>query len=190
MSINKYLIKYIFLILLIILIFIIINDIININVSKIFKISYETFFKSIHSFIPNISFKKSNNNALFIINDYKLFNISENPFITFVMNISDSHMFNKTLFDFFKVIYKETHIDIQVIFINNSSSDLLKIKEIKTFITEKKIEIYKFENKSYRESFLEIMKRIKGKFFILFDKNLKFHKEDFDIIYRITKGSN
>jgi len=122
-------------------------------------------------------------------NNYKLYNHSENPFVTFVFNFSDIYSYNLSLFNNYQVIFKKSFIDTQIIFINNSSIDCLKNRDIDDFIKERSIELFEFKSKIYKKRFSELIKKIKGRFFILFDKIIEFHKENFFKIYKIAKGS-
>lgn len=144
-------------------------------------------FKSFKTYIT----KKYKSNRKPIINNYKLYNASDNSFLTLILNFSDTNMIfmNNTLINYIRDLSKQIIQDIQIIVLNESSSGIMHNKSIKFYFKRRKIETLSFHVKEWKKDFFDLMHLIKGKFFILIDKAIKFDKNFFNNIFNIAKGN-
>lgn len=133
--------------------------------------------------------KKKTKTQLVVINDYKLYDEYNNPFITVIFNFSKVNVINETFINFLEDSFREIHKNTQIILLHTSSNNFLKNNEISKLIRKKRIEIHKYMNNNYKDSFLALINRIKGRFFILLDKVTKFNEEEFSRIYNTIKGT-
>ena len=133
--------------------------------------------------------KKKAKTQLVVINDYKLYDEYNNPFITVIFNFSKVNVINETFINFLEDSFREIHKNTQIILLHTSSNNFLKNNEISKLIRKKRIEIHKYMNNNYKDSFLALINRIKGRFFILLDKVTKFNEEEFSRIYNTIKGT-
>ena len=92
-------------------------------------------------------------------------------------------------------ILEDKLIDIQILILQKSSSDLnhnftfSSYNYSKLFLNDRRIKTYIFNGADWEISFLELIKLIKGKYFIIFNKLIKLQKSDLYKIYNITKGN-
>lgn len=127
-----------------------------------------------------------------VINNYKFENISDNPFITFLINFSnpDVNYEPKLLLNFISSLYEDNLLNIQIIFIyKNLTSDFIQNCSNDSIFKDKKIEEYNYEDKIQKNNFIYLIDKIKGKFFMVFDTIIKLEKGDLNNIYNNLKGS-
>ena len=126
-----------------------------------------------------------------VINNYKLYNCTDNPFLTLVFNFSYLNM-NLNIGDmknFMRLFSEREYKNIQIVFLNDSSNHIFENNENNLFFKEKRIEKFKFEYQNWTKSFISLMNKIKGKFLIMLDNIVNLEKNELDRIYNITKGS-
>ena len=127
-----------------------------------------------------------------IIHNYKLFNDSDHPFISIVFDLSHSNKntTNNSLINFFLELSENIFIDIQIIFLKDTSEDIIQNETIKQILKEKRVEILSLAANNWVKTFFDLFYKIKGKFFILFEQKIIFKKEHFQKIFNTTKGSS
>ena len=128
--------------------------------------------------------KKTNRSINPVINNYQLINKSDEIFFSLLLDFSDKNC-NLTSEDLINNLYNQTFQEIQIILMNNSSNYNLTNK----FIKERNIEIYSAISKIWKENFIDLVHRIKGKFFILINDIIIFESDEFLKLYNKTKGS-
>ena len=164
--------KKILIIILILIILIIINNRLN--------------RKFLLNLIERISNKKP------IINNFKLFNETNNHFLSIILNCSnpninyDQHL----LLNFISSLNEQIFTNMQILFIYNYlTSDLIEKEMNKYLIKGKNIELYKNEDKVWKNNFVDLFEKIKSKFFIIFDEVIELEKDDIFNLYNNIKGS-
>ena len=127
-----------------------------------------------------------------MIHNYKLYNITDNPFISIILDYSsnlNSESNNKELIKFLEEISELTFIDIQIIILYDSSINIFQNETTQLFFKKKKIETLPFNSKEWIKSFFTLFNNIKGKFFFLLNKIMSIQKDQLQKIYNITKGN-
>ena len=164
--------KKILIIILILIILIIINNKLN--------------RKFLLNLIERISNKKP------IINNFKLFNETNNHFLSIILNCSnpninyDQHL----LLNFISSLNEQIFTNMQILFIYDYlTSDLIEKEMNKYLIKGKNIELYKNEHKVWKNNFVDLFEKIKSKFFIIFDEAIELEKDDIFNLYNNIKGS-
>lgn len=147
-------------------------------------------FKKRKIVLPDLFEKISKNHP--VINNYKFYISSDNPFMTLLLNFTNPEINYEyeSFLHFISPLYEQTLINIQIIFIyNNLSSDFIKKPSMESIIKDKKLEYYNYQKKEWKNNFINLFEKIKGKFFIVFDKIIKFGQDDLFNLYRNAKGS-
>ena len=126
-----------------------------------------------------------------IINNYKLSNITNNIFLSLIINFSDSkfNLNNDTLINFIKDLFESVPNDFQFFFLNKSSNCIIQKKTINIIFKQRKFKIFSFCYSNFTQGLTNFVNLIEGKFLILIDKIVKIEKGEFHKIYNITKGS-
>ena len=127
-----------------------------------------------------------------VINNYKFYISSDNPFMTILLNftIPEINYEYETFLNFISPLYEQTFINIQIIFIYNYlTSYFIKKLSMESITKDKNLEYYNYENKDWKNNFVNLFEKIKGKFFIVFDEIIKFGQDDLLNLYRNAKGS-
>ena len=147
-------------------------------------------FKKRKIFLLDLSERISKNYP--VINNYKFYISSDNPFMTILLNftIPEINYEYETFLNFISPLYEQTFINIQIIFIYNYlTSYFIKKPSMESITKDKNLEYYNYENKDWKNNFVNLFEKIKGKFFIVFDKIIKFGQDDLLNLYRNAKGS-
>ena len=120
-----------------------------------------------------------------------MFNEKNNPFISLVLNLSNSdlNLLNEDLINFVTDIYELTFINIQILILHDSLNETSLNKTLILSFKNRRIENFTLENKEWSKNFYDFAKLIKGKFLILINKLIKVKYSEFYKIYNITKGS-
>ena len=124
-----------------------------------------------------------------VINNYKLYNESENPLLTLIFNFSKVKIGNDSLTNFLKDLSSTTIKDAQILILFDSHNNNLNNKKINLFFKEKRIETFIVGPIDWMKNFLSLVNLIKGKFFILNNIIEKIENNIFDKVSNLTKGS-
>jgi len=126
-----------------------------------------------------------------IINNYQLFNQTDERFFSLILDFSNSNLnlYSEKFINFMTNITKQTFKDIQILFIYNSSNHNIINNITNKFIEEGNIEIYSNKSEIWSKNFLDLTQRIKGKFLFFINNIVKFEIDEFYKIYNKTKGS-
>ena len=126
-----------------------------------------------------------------IINNYRLFNTTKNPYLSILFNFSNSeiNLDHQSLLYFISSLNEHTFKNIQIIMIYDLTSNLFKNDSSKFIIKDKRIELYKYRSKNWKNNFIDLVQKIKGKFFIIFEEFIEFEKNELQKIYDNVKGS-
>jgi len=136
--------------------------------------------------------KRKNNSVNYpIINNYKLYNQSDNPFISLIFDFSKLkiELTKNALINFVTDLSNQTYQNFQIVIIYNESKDIFENIMIKSNFNKKKTKLYKIINNDWIKSFFSLLSEIEGRFLIIIDKlirpmNIKLHD-----IYNSIKGS-
>lgn len=124
-----------------------------------------------------------------IINNYKFYNQTENPFISIILDFSEVNVNKDNLVNFIEDFLEKTPNDTKFFFICISTNDIIKNAKLDLIFNEKRIETYKSDNTNMIERFFVLINFIKSKFLILIDEIIRFKKDEFYKIYNKTKGN-
>ena len=126
-----------------------------------------------------------------IVGNYRLFNTTKNPYLSILFNFSNSeiNLDHQSLLYFISSLNEHTFKNIQIIMIYDLTSNLFKNDSSKFIIKDKRIELYKYCSKNWKNNFIDLVQKIKGKFFIIFDEFMEFEKNELQKIYDNVKGS-
>ena len=141
-------------------------------------------------FFVNLLERKSKEHP--IINNFTLFNATNNPFLSIILNFSIPKINNEqhVLLNFISSLNEQSFRNIQILFsYNYLSSDLFEEEMKKYLMKSKNIELYKCRDKVWKNNFIDLFEKIKGKFFIVFDELIKLEKDDIFNLYNKIKGS-
>ena len=141
------------------------------------------------TFIDKTKNLKINNKKKPIINNYRLYNTSDNPFLSIILDFPCLNQINDTFSNFIQILTHQIREDIQIIFLYNSSTCILWKKSIQTFFRKKNIQCFYFDIKDWTENFFGLLNLVKGKFVILINKIIKIEKNYFSKAYNITIGN-
>ena len=125
------------------------------------------------------------------IHNYKLYDEIENPLISMVLNFSniDLYLINDELKHFIKETLKFKIIDIQILILLKSFKEFLFYNSSRIFLKERRINSYTFNKTCMEENLIALVKLIKGKFLIFFDKLINLKYSELNKIFNTTKGS-
>jgi len=132
---------------------------------------------------------KNKSNEVIIINNYKLFNETENPFLSLILNLSTLNFTNETFFNFISDASKSINHDIQIILLYEPLTNIIQNTSKKSFLKNMEIETFSFDAKDWSKSFYDLLNLIKGRFLIIIDKIINIEKIGFNRIYHLTKGN-
>ena len=120
----------------------------------------------------NTTNSDKNNKRLFTeYGEHKLYNSSENPIFSFIFDIDNILIHREKIFDLISSLLEQTFLDIQIIYIYNSSEYPIydnKFKQSHSFI--KKMEYYNYYNNTKIHILIEAVNKIKGKYLIIINK--------------------
>ena len=125
------------------------------------------------------------------IHNYKLYDEIENPLISMVLNFSniDLYLINDELKHFIKETLKFKIIDIQILILLKSFKEFLFYNSSRIFLKERRINSYTLNKTCMEENLIALVKLIKGKFLIFFDKLINLKYSELNKIFNTTKGS-
>ena len=139
----------------------------------------------------NFQFSKNQNNELPIIHNYKLYNSSEYPFLTLILDFSnfDLILLNDTFLNFINDLSKRLFKDSEIFILYKSTNDSSYNISIKTISKIRRIETFSFNIEDWKKQFYDLLNLVKGKFLILINKIIKIDKNEFNKIFNIIKGN-
>ena len=125
-----------------------------------------------------------------IINNYKLFNQTNERLFSLILYFSNHNLnINSEKFiNFMNNITKQTFKDIQILFIHNLSNHNIINNITNKFMKELNIEIYSAKSEIWRDKFLYLAQKLKGKFLLSINNIIKFEIDEFYKIYNKIKG--
>ena len=155
----------------------------------IFYLNYQKKVKN--EICPNSLNQENESNLAPLIHNYKLFNSTENPLISLIIDFSNSSfsLINETFFDFIDYLSESFFNESQIIFLYSSFNYSHQNTSVNTFFINKKIKAIEFDSIDWVKNFLNLINIIKGKYFILINETIKICKNDIKNIYDITKGN-
>ena len=147
------------------------------------------FIHYVYKKLKNYNVLKKHN--IPVIHDYKLYDEIENPLISIIFNLSTYNFYfiNEELKHFINDTLQFKSIDIQILILLSSFTDLLLYNTSQFFLNDRRFTAFTFNNTNWAKNLFELIKLIKGKFLIFFDKSIKINKIEMQKIYNVTKGS-